>query len=474
LVLAGLLTLGPLALTSACGGSSFESDGDGNGTGASPSAGTGGGSQAGTSSKGGSSSTTLCGGPEDCNDNDVCSTDVCTIEGACAATPKCQSPSLCCEGDCAECCDDADCDDGVGCTTNTCFAGQCMFLPDDSACGPEEFCSITQSCQPKIACGPNLPDVTCMDASACTTDMCVEGFCKNEFCEQGTLCCQAGCAPQCCDDSQCDNPEDPCVVGSCVDGMCKTVPLCAAGEQCCPSPDRTSAQCGSCCSAGDCNDGVDCTDDACTGARLSCTNNPNNTKCNSSTEICNPEQGCVPRVDCNDAGDCTEGPCGRCAQGVCKYDCPNNQPCCAMTGQCAACCGDASCDDGVACTMDRCGSGGCTHTPDASLCPVGYQCAPDLGGCIQCAGDTDCDDGEPCTTDSCNPQTHTCTHVSTCGCKYNYECLGQVGMGSGMMGAAIPPIGDYCHACVDGACQYVLCYGVCCTSGCYQGGLCPD
>jgi hypothetical protein len=88
-------------------------------------------------------------------------------------------------------------------------------------------------------------------------------------------------------------------------------------------------------------------------------------------------------------------------------------------------------------------------------------------------GDLDCDDGEPCTTDSCNPQTHFCSHVSTCGCKSNYECVGQVGVGSEAMGGAIPPVGDYCHACVDGKCQFVPCYGNCCTSGCYQG-LCPD
>jgi hypothetical protein len=471
-VLATLLTWGPLALMSACGGSSFQSDG-GDGTGASPGAGSGGSSQAGSVSTGGGKS--ACGGPEDCDDDDVCTSDICTVEGSCAAAPKCTLPSKCCEGDCAECCEDADCDDGVGCTVNTCFAGQCMYLPDDAACGESEFCSVTESCRPKIACGPNLPEVTCQDASACTTDACVDGFCKNTFCDQGALCCSTGCAEECCDDSQCDDTNDPCMVGSCQGGVCNKVPLCADGEQCCPSPDGSSASCGSCCSAAECDDGVSCTADSCTGARRSCNNNPDNTKC-ASTEICNPEQGCVPRVDCDDAGDCTQGPCGRCAEGACKYDCPNNQPCCATTGQCAACCGDASCNDGIGCTVDKCTAGGCTRTPDPSLCPFGYQCHPQLGGCVQCTADADCDDGEACTVDSCNLQTHTCTRINKCGCKANYECLGQVvcaGPAGGAQGDAAIPIGSYCHACIDGQCGCTPCYGSCCTSGCYMG-LCPD
>jgi hypothetical protein len=42
------------------------------------------------------------------------------------------------------------------------------------------------------------------------------------------------------------------------------------------------------------------------------------------------------------------------------------------------CTSDAQCDDGVACTDDRCdlATGMCTHTPDNTLCPSGFACQP--------------------------------------------------------------------------------------------------
>jgi hypothetical protein len=178
----------------------------------------------------------------------------------------------------------------------------------------------------------------------------------------------------------------------------------------------------------------------------------------------------VAEVECNGAGDCGQGSCGRCKQGVCQYGCPSNQQCCQNTNQCAACCSDSECDDNIACTVDDCGSAGCTHTPDASLCPVaGYQCLPELGGCVQCTTTEHCNDGNPCTTDACNQQTHTCSYTQTCECKTAFDCQ-----------ILVPQIGrplpdpSTCPSCVDGKCTYTKCFGVCCSSGCYPGGLCPD
>jgi hypothetical protein len=468
-VVASLLTIGSVILASACGGAAFES-GDSAAGGSSAGAATAGmnagGSQSTSGAGGSADNRPACASPQDCDDGSACTNDFCTIEGKCEAAPKCSGLERCCEGDCAGCCDDSDCEDGIACTTNTCFAGQCMFIPDDGKCQPGEACSVTESCKLKVACGPEVPGVGCEDSSACTTDTCENGFCKNDFCEQGSLCCAGGCALECCSDAQCDT-DDPCTVGSCQNGACTTTPLCASSDQCCPSADKTSASCGTCCSASECDDEVSCTKDTCTGARLSCGNHPDNGAC-APGEICNPTLGCEKQVQCDDAGDCNAGSCGRCDQGTCKYDCLNNQTCCAGTNTCASCCGDASCDDGIECTVDKCAAGGCTHTASDMLCPATYECHPQLGGCKQCTNDLQCDDGNGCTTDTCDLGTYTCTRVSTCECQTASDCPGIISAKIGLPG------GQYCPSCVDGKCQNVVCYGSCCTSGCYKGDICPD
>lgn len=76
----------------------------------------------------------------------------------------------------------------------------------------------------------------------------------------------------------------------------------------------------------------------------------------------------------------------------------------------ASACGPSGCDDGVACTVDRCESGRCVHTPDSSRCPVGHTC--DMRGCTAarpCAVDRDCGDQDPCTVqERCDPATRVC------------------------------------------------------------------
>lgn len=440
-----------LLFIGACGGSAFESAG-------------------GSGGSGGGSVSPQCGGPEDCNDGDVCTADFCTVDGVCAVAPKCSGLDKCCGGDCAQCCDDDDCDDGIACTTNTCFAGQCMYLPDDADCGPNEFCSVTESCRPKVPCDDTATNAAaaCADASLCTSDSCVNGFCQNQFCDKGTVCCATGCAAECCDDSQCNKDDDPCTVGSCQDGVCHTVPLCQNGDKCCPSADGKSASCGACCSSAECDDKVGCTEDACTGARLTCSNNPNNAKCGAG-EVCSAQNGCQKQIECDDAGDCGQEPCGRCEQGTCKYDCATGKQCCKDTSTCAVCCSDTACDDGIACTVDKCSTTGCTHEPVNANCgATGYICDPTLGGCVQCTSDRHCDDANTCTLDSCDLNTHACVHVSTCECQTGFDCAKVL-----QTDISQPiPVGK-CHACVDGTCKTVLCNGNCCSSGCYTG-LCPD
>src|SRR5207237_595873 len=68
----------------------------------------------------------------------------------------------------------------------------------------------------------------------------------------------------------------------------------------------------------------------------------------------------------------------------------------------------ASCDDGIACTLDTCSNaaGACQHLPSDAICDDGVFCdgqelCNSLVGC-QPGPAVICDDGLTCTLDSCN------------------------------------------------------------------------
>jgi hypothetical protein len=71
------------------------------------------------------------------------------------------------------------------------------------------------------------------------------------------------------------------------------------------------------------------------------------------------------------------------------------------------------CDDGVECTIDRCGDDGlCLHTNDSASCDDGVFCnGPEVcdsrRGCVAGVRES-CDDGDVCTIDRCNEERKTC------------------------------------------------------------------
>jgi hypothetical protein len=67
------------------------------------------------------------------------------------------------------------------------------------------------------------------------------------------------------------------------------------------------------------------------------------------------------------------------------------------------CAADAECDDGIACTLDRCVAGACTHTADDAVC----------------------EDGDVCTADACS-LTAGCTHGTSELCRPVEIALGAV------------------------------------------------
>ncbi|MCA9529811.1 MAG: hypothetical protein KC543_06725 [Myxococcales bacterium] len=202
------------------------------------------------------------------------------------------------------------CDDGVACTVDRCEveggAAACIHTPDANAC----------------------PD----DGLPCTVAVCVpEAGCVSRPVPDGPLCdggrgvCDAGrCVPlswECTEDVVCDDGVD-CTADACGPAGCTHTPV-----------------------AGACDDGVACTADACGPA--GCTHTP-------------------VAGACDDGVDCTADACG--ATG------------CTHTPVAGAC------DDGVACTADACGATGCTHTPRADgtpcvsgMCKAG-RCEPNPPG----------------------------------------------------------------------------------------------
>jgi hypothetical protein len=153
-------------------------------------------------------------------------------------------------------------------------------------------------------------------------------------------------------------------------------------------------------------------------------------------ETCGGASGCLSGapIDCNDGNDCTTDACDP-EHGTCSYaDIPNGTTCddgnsCTSDDACAAgtCVGGfaRSCDDGNACTTDSCNPvTGCVYTDDTSACDDGNVCTTDscdpATGCHNTGNTNACDDGNGCTTGdicgggACNGAPAVCTPLDQC------------------------------------------------------------
>lgn len=147
----------------------------------------------------------------------------------------------------------------------------------------------------------------------------------------------------------------------------------------------------------ECDDGVECTIDAC--EKGACVFSPVPSRCDDGVECtvdtCEAD-GCRFDPDddaCEDGVECTADTCG--AEG------------CVFTPR------DFDCDDFVECTVDACTAQGCVNEPDDALCATStcdvVACDPVDGCLILSDGDT-CDDGIACTFDLCDAEAGTCLH----------------------------------------------------------------
>ena len=397
-----------------------------------------------------------CPGDPPCDDDDPCTKDKCVPGVGCVYEytniPKCDDDFDCTVG--GQCQNGMcvfmqlnDCDDDNVCTTDWCdpFMG-CRNEPNDAGCDDDDPCTAGDLCEDGV-CVPGEP-VICDDGNGCTSDVCGPFWgCDFDPLEDGAECAYGEGVP---------------LAGACLDGVC--VPdaagmvLCVADADCtflenanlcdghfvcleskctlvevlyeqCPG-DAELNQCSSflCVPAtGEClesplPDGASCSDgnlctvqDVCVGG--GCVGGPalicdDHNPCTFDT--CDPEGGCdfepVPSP-CDDFDPCTHP--DQCQGGLCV---PGN----VVPGCCLA---SSECDDDNLCTSDHCSSDNiCLNLP------------------------ADCDDGDPCTIDACEPET---------GC--HFASLDAEGAGCLNQGVCEAGFDAIVVDCVDGvfSCNYV-------------------
>jgi len=231
-----------------------------------------------------------CQGNEECDDGLYCNgAEVCNAGTCEAGTPP-------------------NCDDGVGCTDDSCneVTDSCDNAANDANCDNGQFCDGAETCHATLDCQAGTP-VDCNDGNVCNgSEACVGDGCQAGTplnCDDGDSCTSDSCDPV----AGCQNdPISPC----CGDGLCD------GGEDQC----NCSADCGAPPSTEtNCSDGID---DDCDGA----------TDCKD--------------IDCIGDPNCAVGIV--CGNGVCEgsgedcFSCPADCRC-AGGRNCRACCGDGVC-----------------------------------------------------------------------------------------------------------------------------------
>jgi hypothetical protein len=384
-----------------------------------------------TSGDGCVSAACKAGAAKNCDDANPCTSDSCDpATGKCvqaANSAPCSDSNACTLGD--QCQDGAckagptkACDDGNGCTTDSCdpTLGVCLNLPNTAACSDANACTLNDVCK-SAACQPGVAKV-CNDGDACTTDGCdkASGAC--------TVAPIIGCGGNCKTTQDCDD-SNPCTDNACTSGKCvfpNNTAACSDGNACTLNDVCTTGKCqpGA---AKSCDDSNPCTNDSCNAASGACAQVNNAASCSDGnactlSDTCSGG-ACVPGAQkvCNDNNPCTDDSCSS-GSGACAYlantaTCSDNNAC-TVGDQCkaSACSPGAAknCDDSNVCTADSCSaSTGCVNAAqtascdDGNACTVGDACAS--GACKPGAA-KDCDDKSICTTgDSCDPKT---------GCQY--------------------------------------------------------
>ncbi len=445
--------------------------------------------------------------PEECNGlDDDCDGDVDDVscdDGNPCTDDTCDPDTGCMHENNSEPCDDADpCTLADVCVDGVCSAGEPWSCDDGNGC-TNDSCSAAQGCVHEAN------DGLCDDGSACTTgDHCEDGMCVSAGmldCDDGNPCTVDSCAPENgCSYSDGDfacNDTNPCTLNDyCVDGQCVSGPLpdCDDGNPCTEDACEAGGQCTHTPVAGDCDDGnlctvgATCVDGACVPSGPA--NCDDGNIC--TTDTCDPFAGCQHEqntVPCSDGNNCTFDEA--CSGGVClggkAVNCNDGNLCtddaCEPALGCVYVDNTVPCSDGNACTtFDKCSGGECNgigalNCDDSNLC-TDDSCDP-AAGCIHVNNSLPCDDNNTCTIeDGCT--NGACVGSGSLECDDKNPCTKDVCLPGG--GCQNQPIagacsdGDACTTsdeCVNGACEpgpQVDCDdgNVCTDDSCGPGGVC--
>ena len=308
-----------------------------------------------------------------CDDGNSCTADKCDSLKGCQGTPAadgvkcsdddpCTSDSKCKSGVCTAG-GLLSCDDNNVCTQDICFPGQgCKFAPKDGgACDDGDTCTVDDLCANALCLGKK--GAACDDGNACTKDKCdaAQG-CQHlpttgELCEDGDTCtlkdlcqkgvCTAGTGKQCVDSQQCTVDTCEASTGKCIfqpldDGECDDGNLCSLNDNCkggkCqagpPPPcgdgnpctvdncDPSTGKCqhdvmaaGSACDDGNkCTSASKCLGEDCVGVTKSCDDDKSCT-----LDSCDPATGQCGHQNLSDGAQCqnNKGLVGACKAGIC-------------------------------------------------------------------------------------------------------------------------------------------------------------
>lgn len=461
-----------------------------------------------------------CAATDDCHVAGECDpesgacVDVSAPDGtACDDAQACTSNDSCTDGACGG--EAVLCDDGLGCSVDSCdeASGACASDMSQCSCVVDQDCSDGNACNGSEICDPasklcrlGAPIVCGASGDACLSLVCVPetGVCVPEPVQNGTAC----------DDASACTGTDTCQSGVCVGSdavvctalsQCHAVGVCDGSTGHCSNPEKPN---NTNCSDGDACTATDkCQAGSCVGSgQVSCQASDqchDAGVCNAKTGACsNPNK--QDGVTCNDGSACTNG--DACQSGACT---PSAQVTCAALDAChsvgtcnpgTGLCSNPSkadgttCNDGQTCTTnDKCTAGKCggnaTVCNDSVACTVD-SCSEQLGGCTvnssacACKTSADCNDNNPCNgVEQCNLQTLQCVPGTSVNCSaFSDTCnVGVCDVATGGCMASPKQNGTTCddaNLCSSGSsCQAGVCQGtgltVCTGSDqCHDAGQC--
>jgi hypothetical protein len=222
----------------------------------------------------------------------------CTTDEQCSDGLYCNGAETCVSGSC-QAGTPVDCDDGVGCTDDSCneATDSCDNVANDANCDDGAYCNGAETCDPVNDCQAGTP-IDCDDGVGCTADSCNEAT------------------------DACDNVPD--------DGVCDNGVFCDGAETCDPVND---------CQAGtppSCDDGVGCTDDSCNAGTDACDNVADDANCDNGL-FCDGSEICDAIFDCQAGTEQCTGPGETCDEvnDVC-ISCLPKHAICTVDSECCS------------------------------------------------------------------------------------------------------------------------------------------